>query len=850
MSNRPTSLSYTLRGLALVALTLLAAGCEQPHLERSTTDSAVWPVLRPPLDPDPALEKRVDTLLAQMTLEQKVGQIIQAEIGFVTPEDVRRYHLGSVLNGGGTYANGNRYASVAEWVALADAFYLASMDTAGGGLAIPMLWGTDAVHGHNKIFGATLFPHNIGLGAAGDPALVRDIARVTARAVRATGLDWTFAPSLSVVRDDRWGRTYEGYAEDPQLVERLAGAAVAGFQGALDSPSFLDPTRVLATAKHYLGDGGTENGIDRGDTTVTEAVLRDIHAPGYFAALDAGVQTVMASHSSWQGERMHGHKYLLTDVLKQQLGFDGFVIGDWNSHGLVPGCSNASCPQAINAGVDMIMVIEDWREFWYNTLAQVKRGDISQARLDDAVRRILRVKFRAGLFDRGKPSTRVLANDAGIVGAAAHRALARRAVRQSLVLLKNKNGLLPLRPQARVLVAGDGADNIGKQAGGWSISWQGDDNRNADFPGATSIYTGIRAAVTAAGGSVEFNVDGAYRQRPDVAIVVYGENPYAEWQGDLQSPAYQPYSHRDARLLEKLQSDGIPVVSIFISGRPLWVNRALNASDAFVAAWLPGTEGAGIADVIFTDAGGEVQHDFTGRLSFSWPRLASQVRLNRGDADYEPLFPYGYGLGVNDEDRLADKLPITDDFPIARAAGSTLPLFSGRPAAPWMFGLSDGREQKNLTGASGGIDGGAIAEADKDTQGDARDFIWHGRGRTTISLHAGHERPDLSNFLASQAALQLDIRLDRAPSEAVFAAVRCGGQCGGDLDITAPLAALPAGQWRRLSIDLQCFAQRGADFSRVNAPFAISTAGALKLRVANIKLTPDAASAADIRCPG
>ncbi|MFL6601865.1 MAG: glycoside hydrolase family 3 protein [Steroidobacteraceae bacterium] len=622
------------------------------------------------------MEARISELLRKLTLEQKVAQMIQADIRYVTPEDVKTYRLGSILNGGGAFPGNEKHAAVSDWVTLADRFYDASMDSSGGAPAIPIMWGTDAVHGHNNVIGATLFPHNIALGAAHDPDLVQRIGEATAREVAATGIDWTFAPTVAVVRDSRWGRSYEGYSERPDMVRTYAGRMVQGLQGTLDTPSFLDGNHILATAKHFIGDGGTNHGIDRGNNRSSEQQLLAIDGQGYVAAIASGVQTIMASYNSWQGVKMHGQRHMLTDVLKTRMGFDGLIVSDWDGVDEVQGCSKDRCAQAINAGIDMIMVPEQWKAFLQNTVSQVRAGDIPMARIDDAVARILRVKLRAGLFEKGRPSSRPLANKSEQIGAPQHRALAREAVRKSLVLLKNDKCLLPLSPKANVLVAGDGADNIGKQAGGWSISWQGTGNTNADFPGATSLFEGIRSAVTAAGGTATLSVEGSYERKPDVAIVVFGENPYAEWHGDLKSLEYQgpsddgheldmqrpapevsafdeaspralrasrsqpPATHANAdlALLQRLRQGGIPVVAVFLTGRVRGVTPELEAANAFAVAWWPGTEGGGIADVLFRRSTGEVNFPITGRLSYAWPR-------GGGASSEAPLFPYGYGLG-------------------------------------------------------------------------------------------------------------------------------------------------------------------------------------------------------------
>jgi beta-glucosidase len=595
-------------------------------------------------DQDDDIEAKVAALLARMTLEQKVGQMVQPDIRSVTPEDVRKHRLGSVLNGGGAFPGENKHASVADWVALADRFYDASMDTTNGALPIPIIWGTDAVHGHNNVIGATLFPHNIGLGAANDPDLMERIGAATAREVAATGLDWTFAPVVAVVRDDRWGRTYESYSEDPEIVRTYADRFVRGLQGAPGSREFLDSSHVLATAKHFIGDGGTADGVDRGDTASSEADLLRIHGPGYVAAIAAGVQTVMVSYNSWNGLKVHGHQHLLTDVLKKSMGFDGIVVSDWDGVDEVQGCSKDKCAQAINAGIDMVMVPTEWKNFLGNTLEQVRAEKIPLARIDDAVTRILRVKFRAGLFERGRPSSRPLANKRELIGAPEHRELARQAVRKALVLLKNERGLLPLRRKSHVLVVGDGADNISKQAGGWTVTWQGTENSSADFPGATTIFQGIARAVGEAGGTVSSSVDGLREARPDVAIVVFGEDPYAEWFGDLRSIDYRGAGGAELALLQQLRQASVPTTCVFLTGRPLWIEPELAACDAFVVAWLPGSEGGGVADVLFRKANGKVNYDFVGKLSFSWPRTASQTALNRNDPGYDPLFPYGFGL--------------------------------------------------------------------------------------------------------------------------------------------------------------------------------------------------------------
>jgi beta-glucosidase len=813
----------------------LADSATPPYL-----GAEAWPAIANPVADPPEVAERIASLLARMSPEEKVGQIIQAEIRYTTPEDVRDYHLGSVLNGGGTRPGDKRHATPGDWLALADAYYDASMDTADGGVAIPIIWGTDAVHGHSNVFGATIFPHNIGLGAMRNPDLVREIGRVTAREVRVTGLDWTFSPTVAVAQDDRWGRTYESYGEDPALVRDYAAQLVLGLQGEPGTPEFLGPERVIATAKHYLGDGGTRQGDDRGDTRVTEAELRDIHAPGYAGALQAGVQTVMASFSSWNGERMHGHQYLLTDILKGRLGLDGFVVGDWNGHGQVRGCSNTSCAATVNAGLDMFMAIRRWKSLYRKTLRQVKSGEIPLARLDDAVSRVLRVKIRAGLFERGRPSSRRLAGAGDVLGSAEHRAVARRAVRESLVLLKNRGGLLPIRPGQRVLVAGDGADDIGQQVGGWSITWQGTGASNDDYPGGTSILAGLAEAVAAVGGSVEFAEHGSFLSRPDLAVVVFGEEPYAEFQGDLDTLEFEPRRKESLALLQKLRAAGIPVVSVFLAGRPLWVNPELNASDAFVAAWLPGTEGGGVADVLVAGGDGQPRHDFSGRLSFSWPQTPDQGRLNPHHEGYHPLFEYGYGLsyaageegpGVLSED-VAGVLEVEQD---------SISLYHGRPLAPWEVYLDgDDADPDLFYGQSAVHDSGAVSlrTVDMKLQEDALEASFS--GSVTGKVFIVGSSLDLGAYQA-EGVLTFMARLER-PLTAELR-LRVGD---GVISLASRMQGLVGQGWQPVTVPLSCFADTAEALERVSVPFALVSEGAMDIAFGEIRF--DQRGASDLGC--
>ncbi|MEO8547420.1 MAG: glycoside hydrolase family 3 protein [Sphingomicrobium sp.] len=609
-------------------------------------------------------EASIRRIVGGMTLEQKIGQMTQPDIRSVTPEDVRRYYLGSILNGGGAWPGNRKDASVADWLDLSKRFYDASMAT-DMAVKVPVIWGTDAVHGHNNVRGATLYPHNIGLGAAHDPALMTRIGHATARAVRATGITWVFAPTLAVVQNPRWGRTYESYSSDPALVRSYAEAMVRGLQGNLKGGD-----DVLATAKHFLGDGGTFHGKDQGETRVSEAELIRTHAPGYYGALKGGAQTVMVSYSSWTDTaanrpwgKMHGNRYLITDVLKRRLGFDGFVVSDWNGIEQVPGCTKMHCPQSINAGIDLVMVPDDWKAFIANTIADVQSGAIPMARIDDAVARIIRVKLRSGLFD-GSPATGPHP-DASAIGDAQSRAIAREAVRKSLVLLKNERAALPLSRSGRVLVVGAGADSMAAQTGGWSLTWQGSENSNADFPNGETILGAIRT--TLGPGQVDYSPDGkgVDPSRYRAIVAVAAEKPYAEGAGDIVFPATMRHSARypaDLAALNRVSGKGVPVVTILLSGRPVSANDLINRSDAFIAGWLPGTEGQGITDLLFARRNGRPAYDFSGRLSFDWP---AGDCLRRGSVQ----FRRGYGLRYRRSVHIA-RLPVGPPIAVCPPASS------------------------------------------------------------------------------------------------------------------------------------------------------------------------------------
>jgi beta-glucosidase len=814
------------------------------------TTKISWPKAETALKTDPATEQQLDALLANMSIEQKVAQIVQPEIGYLSVEQMRKYGFGSYLNGGNTAPYGQKQADAKTWLKYADEMYAASLDSSEDGSSVPTIWGTDAMHGHSNVFGATLFPHNIGLGAARDADLIHRIGRATAKEVAATGIEWMFAPTVAVVRDDRWGRTYESYAEDPEVVAAYAGPMVTGVQGDIGD-DFLSFYHRIATAKHFIGDGGTENGLDRGDTLADEQSLRDIHAAGYYTAISSGVQSVMASFNSWNGKRVHGDHYLLTEVLKQQMGFDGFVISDWNAHKFVDGCDLEQCAAAFNAGVDVMMVPEHFEAFYHNTVQQVKDGVIATTRLDDAVRRFLRAKIRWGVFKRGKPSTRPESLKPEWFNAPEHRELAREAVRKSLVLLKNNNNILPVSPKSRVLIAGDGADNIAKQAGGWSVSWQGTDNTNADFPNATSVYTGLRQQIEAAGGTVELSKDGQYSRKPDIAIVVIGEEPYAEWFGDIQLLEYQHGNKRDLALLQKLKQQNIPVVTVFLSGRPLWVNKELNASDAFVAAWLPGSEGQGIADVLLSDSKGNIQFDFSGKLSFSWPKYDDQYLLNVKDAQYEPLFAYGYGLSYADNTRLAQLSEATRAAP-KQHGGEQQPLFVRNLADGLAWALSDSTTGQKTVNTSSAVSGDgkslSMQSVNLAYQEDGRKFVWQtedGNASASATASLRYTTPQPLSALGDSKFMQMSIRLDQTPASDVKIELMCRQTlCLRSESLLPLLTGLECGQWHTIALPLHC---EGAGAVHVaEDAMRLSTTQPFSLALADIALVNSVAQTTQV----
>jgi beta-glucosidase len=568
-----------------------------------------------------AVNDRVNDLLGRMTLEEKIGQMTQADhASMKSPAETRTLLLGSVLSGGGSEPAD---VSAAGWARHVEPYQKDALQTR---LGIPILYGVDAVHGHNNVRGAVIFPHNIGMGCTRNPRLVEQAYHVTAEEIAGTGIQWDFAPCIAVPQDERWGRTYEGFGETAELAALLGPAAVRGLQG----PALSAPPSVLATAKHYAGDGGTKGGVDRGDTVVDEATLRKLHMAGYGPAIKAGAGSVMVSYSSWNGQKMHGNKHLIAEVLKGDLGFTGFVVSDWNGIEEVPGTHPQKVAQAINAGIDMVMAPDTYGAFIKDLTADVKDGTVPMSRIDDAVKRILTVKFRMGLFEHPFGDPKLLS----AVGSPAHREVGRQAVRESQVLLVNKNATLPLAAGIKsVAVAGRAADDIGMQCGGWTISWQGES-------GAVTTGTTVLAAIKKAvpGAAVTYSKTGDVPAGTQAAVVVIGEQPYAEMKGDRADLALDP---QDVAAVRNAKKAGVPVVVVLFSGRPMIIEPILQDADAIIAAWLPGTEGDGIADVLFG------KFNPTGKLSMTWPKSMAQVPINvgvNGEKPKDALFEYGFGL--------------------------------------------------------------------------------------------------------------------------------------------------------------------------------------------------------------
>ena len=768
--------------------------------------------------PDPTF---VNSLIKKMSIEEKVGQVIQADLDFIKPSDLRDYPIGSVLNGGNTSPRGKLRASPAEWKSLAQEFYEESKRT---GASIPVLWGTDAVHGHSNVFGATIFPHNIGIGAAANPQLVKDIGAAVAEEVLATGLFWTFAPTVTIPQNFRWGRTYEGYSEDPVLVSKLGSAFIEGLQGT--EKEFLNDAKILGTAKHFLGDGGTYLGIDQGDTRANEENMRVIHGEPYFASLNSCVRVVMASFNSWNGSKVHGNKYLLTEVLKDKMNFTGFVVGDWNGHQQVPGCNAGSCPESFNAGVDMFMVPENWKALYKNTVKQVKDGEISIERLDDAVKRILTVKQQLGMFEGRVPNQTKYSE----VGLQKNREIARRAVRESLVLIKNNNAVLPIKDQQKILVIGDSADSLKIQTGGWTLDWQGANNTNSDFPGSITFLQALKEyenlEITHKNSLSNLDLNKNY----DLVIVAYGEEPYAEGIGDRKNLFYR--DSKTLNTLKRLKRNGNKVVSIFFTGRPLWTNEFINLSDAFVVAWLPGTESRGMTDVLVANEDGSVNYDFQGKLPFSWPSDPNQSTIAFYDPSSNAEFDYGYGLTYKSPKALAS---LDESFEKSDDYGDLVEIFSGKFNNPFEGFIQENNSPQIKLSSTNNTTQNDIVQIDfidVDKQDDTLRVTFNADGNLNSFHILTTEVVGLEDF--QSGFLNFNARVVES-SGAIFLAATCGFGCMGSIDVTSLL--VKSKSFDGYSVPLKCLTDKGLDLSKTISPMILFGPADLTIDFKNISLS-------------
>ena len=785
----------------------------------SSQANNIWSTIDPlPLDPE--IEIQIDDILPKLTLEQKVGQVIQGDTGSLTPEDVKKYRLGSVLSGGNSAPGPLPYAETKAWLEMADKYYNASIDDEDVEIAIPIIWGIDAVHGHANLKGSIIFPHNIGLGAMNNPDLIEKIASITAHELTVSGHDWTFAPTLAVPQDLRWGRSYEGFSENPDLVQSYGDRIVIGLQGEFGSENFMGNGRVISSAKHFLADGATENGVDQGDALINEKELSKVHAAGYYSSIPAGVQTVMASFSSWQGRKLHGDKELLTDVLKGKMGFNGFVVGDWNGHGQVPGCINTDCPQSLNAGLDMYMAPDSWKGLYESTLQHVKDGTIAIERLDDAVRRILRVKLLSGIFQKGAPSTRANAGNENLLALPEHRDVARQAVRESLVLLKNNNQLLPIDPSKTILVVGDGASSISKASGGWTLSWQGTGHSNDKFPNGESILQGIEKTVDDAGGKLIFSKDGDTTIKADVVIAVYGEDPYAEFQGDRENLAFIPNGF-DTNKLSTYKENGIPIVSVFLSGRPMWANTEINNSDSFIAAWLPGSEGGGVSDMLFKT---DPSFDFTGRLSFTWPASAVVSKNNN-----QALFKTGYGLSYTSSDQI-DFLSENSGLENSEIASTGEYFNKGDIVAPWDIWLISGKLEKQIASFPSSVGGLIISKTDHMAQEDALRINWTKSDGDYFRISS--VKP---NDLTRQSNGAMKLAFNSKSFTGSDSKLQIG-QCDDSFNCDKTLEIKISSEWQEYLIPLSNFEELGIDMSKIISSILIKAEAGVDIGLSNVRL--------------
>jgi beta-glucosidase len=842
-----------------------------------------WPKIDSAITKDLKIEQQVNDILVQMTLEEKIGQMIQPDLRGVTPEEATQYKLGSILNGGGAWPNENKHSTAQDWAKEADKYWLAVEEAfANRPFRIPFMWATDAVHGHNNAFGATVFPHNIGLGAARDPELIRRIGEVTAKEIVATGLDWTFAPTVATPRDLRWGRVYEGYSEDPEITYVYASEMVKGLQG--DSENLKSDHKVISNVKHWVGDGGTQSGIDRGVNAYSEDNLRNIHAVGYFSGLEAGAQVVMSSFNSWTDQanydhcievgevynhKIHGSRYLLNDVLKDKMGFDGIVVTDWHGHAEVSKCTGGDASYAITAGNDVLMipVREHWQKVYQQTLNDVQAGVIPMARIDDAVTRILRVKQRAGLWQKAMPSARSLAGNQQLLGAPEHREVARDAVRKSLTLLKNNDNILPLPSSTKVLLTGSAADDLQKQSGGWNLTWQGDENTLADFPGATTTRMALESVLGKENVLFDPELSSEF-SAGDTAIVVFGEDPYAEMMGDIKAWQTLEFASlkrsykKDVDKINRLHAAGVKVISLFFSGRPLYLNEEINKSEAFIAAWLPGSEGMGIVDVMIGDQQGQPNYDFKGTLSYSWPMKKRSATVHRipphiknyvlpeneldPAGEHAPLFSYGYGLNYSDPTRAQDldldaiPLDIDTDNVEGKAAVHNLELYGIKSTiGDFQLKVADseiwiGAEvSRNGPVEMMGLD---TKPYNYQQQQDAVELTFKGQFGA-VYIQTGDGNVDDFNGYAN-GSINFQLLVKEQPTQPVMFAVQKWTNYDDPtdvvmLDISSQIVDTKEG-WIDVSIPVQSLISLGVDLSYLDTPFMLFTKGQFKTALANI----------------
>lgn len=846
---------------------------------------AQWPKIQSAIKVDNTIEQAVRHIVEQMTLEEKIGQMIQPELRDITPQEVELYKIGSILNGGGAWPNGNKRAMAKEWISSADGYWHAA-ETAfeNRPFRIPFMWATDAVHGHNNAFCSTVFPHNIGLGCARDTELIYRIGRVTALEIAATGLDWTFAPTVATPRDLRWGRVYEGYSEDPEVVFAYAGEMVKGLQGNADE--LKDEYHVISNVKHWLGDGGTATGVDRGVNNYSEDLMRNIHAMGYFSGLDAGAQVVMSSFNSWAdpsnydhspdtednyNNKIHGSKYLLTGVLKQAMGFDGLIVTDWHGHAEVSKCSDGNASYAINAGNDILMIPtrKHWQAVYHRTRKDVLNGTIDISRINDAVTRILRVKMRAGLWDKPCPSARKLAGEQHILGAPQHREVAREAVRKSLVLLKNNNRILPLKRDQQIILTGSAANDLQKQSGGWNLTWQGDENGLDDFPGATTVKMALEAELGAEQICYDPDLNTQW-QEGDIAIVAFGEDPYAEMMGDIK--AWQTLEFRtlkrsyaaDCEKIKQLHQQGVKVISLFFSGRPLYVNQEIALSESFIAAFLPGSEGKGITDVLVENKQGEPQFDFTGRLSFSWPNKKRSTSVHRlpthipnyqlpefeqdPQGEHAPLFEYGYGLNYRDTPQVRDldNLDIEEESD-QRQQYATLPIH--------LYGVNATIGDYQLKVADSahwtGVDvsrNNSLSLSEIRTkpynyqqQQDAVELQCCGEGLSVVYVQTSDGQVmDYSQYQAG--TLQFELKVSGKATKPVYISVQKPALASQLHDHTkfdiSHFCSEIRDEFVTVSIPCEFFHKNGVPIAHLDTPFVLFSEGALSIVLANICWNP------------